>query len=540
MHPFVLSFFRGIMMFQSSDVVDLPLVEKLNENRTLIRKYSEVFLSIIGLSYSFIDTEIRPAFIGRDKNDMGLLDFVKFANPFKVKVGERTLPKNEVLLLTETEDRVIALSGQTLRLMDHTIMDELRGAAGKKNRKVSFSAGPPPEKKDRAGSIVISKPNLTTIGKTSATLRTLEHECHDESGSTHGGNVRTGPAYDRFVILTSIFEPMDTDAIVFPKVISPITCVQIEAEAAAAGPKAECEAADVVVLRKRVFEMETAAAAKAEELAGLSVQMMSCWGRYPDSDLSGLGSIRDELKSQVSKLEADCEGLCGEIASEAKMRAEIKSIQDAEAQRITQWNVELDARIAELNYDMDTKFYPHMLKAVARRRWMIGHGLRLAVMKCSQSTESLVELEAYDSRVEVGYVSAVNELKNVSFSLLDKLKPLKNSLLELLMPSLTLEGDHGEEDPTHEFRILGSHEILLSDALAALHACGEKRKNGVLLSLETGGPSVVMLFASSQETSLVDIDYQILSVTIVDGIAPATEPHADLFDTTLLDKPVYH
>ncbi|GKF18340.1 hypothetical protein Tco_0063258, partial [Tanacetum coccineum] len=275
----------------------------------------------------------------------------------------------------------------------------------------------------------------------------------------------------------------------------------------------------------------------------------ACGSECSDDELlgkvSGLESVRDELKSQVSKLEADCEGLRGEIASEAKMRAAIMSIQDAEAQRITQRNVELDARIVELNYDMDTKFHPHMLKAMAGRRWIIGHGLRLAEgleadVEHGKAGRSLAELEAYDSRVEVGYVSAVNELKNVSFSLLDKLKPLKDSLLELLMSSLTLEGDYGEEDPTHEFWILGSHEILLSDALAALHARGEKRKNGALLSLETGGPSVVMPFASSQETSLVDTDYQILSVTIVDGIAPATEPHDDLFDTTLLDKLVYH
>ncbi|GJR96271.1 hypothetical protein Tco_0268445 [Tanacetum coccineum] len=138
-------------LLPSDDVVDLPLLEKLNENRTLIRKYPEDFLSIIGLSHPFIYTDIRPAFIGRDKNDMGLLDFVKSANPFKV----------------------VAPSGQTLRLVDHTIMDELKEAAGKRNRKVGFSVVPPPVKKARDGGIVISKPNLTTVGKTLIALRTL-------------------------------------------------------------------------------------------------------------------------------------------------------------------------------------------------------------------------------------------------------------------------------------------------------------------------------------------------------------------------------
>ncbi|GKF19258.1 hypothetical protein Tco_0067896 [Tanacetum coccineum] len=111
-------------LLPSDDVVDLPLVEKLNENRTLIRKYPKVFLSIICLSRTFVDTDIRPTLIGRDKNDMGLLDFVKSADLFKVKVRERTLAENEVPLLTETTDRVIAPFGQTIRLVDHNIVDE--------------------------------------------------------------------------------------------------------------------------------------------------------------------------------------------------------------------------------------------------------------------------------------------------------------------------------------------------------------------------------------------------------------------------------
>ncbi|GJR96676.1 putative ribonuclease H-like domain-containing protein [Tanacetum coccineum] len=39
--------------------------------------------------------------------EMGLLDFVNSADPFKVKIGERTLAENEVPLITETEDRSV-------------------------------------------------------------------------------------------------------------------------------------------------------------------------------------------------------------------------------------------------------------------------------------------------------------------------------------------------------------------------------------------------------------------------------------------------
>ncbi|GKG61305.1 hypothetical protein Tco_0619030, partial [Tanacetum coccineum] len=63
---------------------------------------------------------------------MGLLDFVKSTDPFKVKTGKRTLAEGEVLLLTKTADMVVTPSAQTIRLVSHTIIDELQEHAEKK------------------------------------------------------------------------------------------------------------------------------------------------------------------------------------------------------------------------------------------------------------------------------------------------------------------------------------------------------------------------------------------------------------------------
>ncbi|GKB59143.1 hypothetical protein Tco_0915329 [Tanacetum coccineum] len=107
------------------EAVNLPCVELLNEKRTLIRKYLETFLCLVGLSRSFVETDIRPTLLRDDDEEMGLLDFVRAMDPFKVKVGERTLAENEVPLVTKTEDRVVSPSSQTICLVDHTIQDEL-------------------------------------------------------------------------------------------------------------------------------------------------------------------------------------------------------------------------------------------------------------------------------------------------------------------------------------------------------------------------------------------------------------------------------
>nr|GFB99638.1 hypothetical protein [Tanacetum cinerariifolium] len=284
--------------------------------------------------------------------------------------------------------------------------------------------------------------------------------------------------------------------------------------------------------------------------------------------VSGLELVCDGLKSQAAKLAADSKSLHGKVAGEAKMRAEFMFVQDAEAQRIAHLNAKLDVCIAKLNHNMDIELYSHMLIGVTGRRWMIGMAISMAINKGIQegleagiehgkANRSLAEVEAYDSEIEAKYVVVVHELENVSFSLLDQLEVLKDSPLELLMSSLTLEGDHDEDDPTSEFCKLQpvsiqvtvlvyyecsgsrdprsiSHEVLLSDALTASRAHGEKQKK---VSLETCYPFVAMPYVSSQETSFVVTDYQISSVAIVSDGPATVEPRDDLFDTTMQDKP---
>ncbi|GKF58951.1 hypothetical protein Tco_0175737, partial [Tanacetum coccineum] len=127
--PLSTSWFSGTSVVKDllpiDEAVDLPCVELLNENRTLIRKYPKTFLCLVDLSRSFIETDVRPTLLHDNDEEIGLLDFVKSADPFKVKVGEQTLAENEVPLITETKDRVISPFLQTINLVDNTIQDEL-------------------------------------------------------------------------------------------------------------------------------------------------------------------------------------------------------------------------------------------------------------------------------------------------------------------------------------------------------------------------------------------------------------------------------
>ncbi|GKE16658.1 hypothetical protein Tco_1424235 [Tanacetum coccineum] len=121
-----------------------------------------------------------------------------------------------------------------------------------------------------------------------------------------------------------------------------------------------------------------------------------------------------------------------------------------------------------------------MLTAIAGRRWVIGHGLRLAVMKCAESTElrhafvdvvsdglvkgvseglkyrvehgeaklDLAAIEAYNPEADTKFTTALQALKDLKYPLVDQLEQLKDAPIDLIMTSLHLESDTGEDAPS--------------------------------------------------------------------------------------------
>ncbi|GJT89563.1 hypothetical protein Tco_1078408 [Tanacetum coccineum] len=137
----------------------------------------------------------------------------------------------------------------------------------------------------------------------------------------------------------------------------------------------------------------------------------------------------------------------------------------------------MDARLDKLSVDFDEELYPHMLTAIAGHHWVIGHGLRLAVMKCAESSEirrtfadvvsaglakgmseglrygiehgkagrDLVDVEAYDLEANRKLVKALQDLKDLKYPMVDELERLKDAPVERIMASLHLESDIGED-----------------------------------------------------------------------------------------------
>ncbi|GKC50510.1 hypothetical protein Tco_1073255 [Tanacetum coccineum] len=176
--------------------------------------------------------------------------------------------------------------------------------------------------------------------------------------------------------------------------------------------------------------------------------------------------------AQVSVLQA-------QVIGEKRIMHAFEEFKKHEDERVNAKYAEMDARLDALSVDFDEELYPNMLTAIAGRRWVIGHGLRLTVMKCAESSElrqafanvvsagiakgmseglkygmehgkaglELTFVEAYDPKAINKYVAALHNLKDLNYPLIDELEQLKDAPLDVIMASLYLDSDTGEDAP---------------------------------------------------------------------------------------------
>ncbi|GKE46268.1 hypothetical protein Tco_1477526 [Tanacetum coccineum] len=120
---------------------------------------------------------------------------------------------------------------------------------------------------------------------------------------------------------------------------------------------------------------------------------------------------------------------------------------------------------------LEEKFYPHLLTTIFGHRWLLTHGMELAISKCLNSTEylsalgaaigkavekgmqdglsagitygtegrALTDVAAYNPFEEADYISALQRLQSVNFSLLAELRSNKDASIDTLMNILRLE-----------------------------------------------------------------------------------------------------
>nr|GEU90183.1 putative reverse transcriptase domain-containing protein [Tanacetum cinerariifolium] len=197
---------------------------------------------------------------------------------------------------------------------------------------------------------------------------------------------------------------------------------------------------------------------------------------------AGLIKELEDLRARLSDLQVGNEHLSQQVATlqeqvsgKEKLKASFEEFKRYEDEWVEQRCAELDARLDALSIDFDEELYPHMLTAIACCRWVIGHGLRLTMMKCAESLEmrqafadvvssgvakgmseglkhgvghgqaqlKVESIEAYDSEAEAKFIAALQSLKDLKYPLLDQSEGLKDAPMDVIMAALYLESDTG-------------------------------------------------------------------------------------------------
>ncbi|GJY27119.1 hypothetical protein Tco_0401845 [Tanacetum coccineum] len=152
-------------------------------------------------------------------------------------------------------------------------------------------------------------------------------------------------------------------------------------------------------LEGQVMMLESAAATKDNELASLNAQTAKLTHDLSSLQLScdelsikadSLESQRDNLADQVSSLETTCFGLRDQVSGYEVFKEQCEAIQDAQVNELSDRVAGLDSELMDVALHLDDEFYPRFLTTIAGRQWIISHGFRLAVMKCLQSSETLL------------------------------------------------------------------------------------------------------------------------------------------------------
>nr|GFC24940.1 hypothetical protein [Tanacetum cinerariifolium] len=194
--------------------------------------------------------------------------------------------------------------------------------------------------------------------------------------------------------------------------------------------------------------------------------------------------------------------------------------------------------------------YPHMLTAIAGRRWVIGHGLRLATMKCVESLKmrqaftdvvsagiakgmseglkhgvehghaqrTIESLEAYDPEAEAKFAAALQSLKDLKLPLLDQLEGLKDAPMDLAIhvyPEV--------RDPRNPWAC--TEEIKLADAIAANISRAEQKKRSRIVCRTHGIGSAHHARSDRVPVSAPIVVPQGLALILVDA-ATQTDPDA--------------
>ncbi|GJT37269.1 hypothetical protein Tco_0937134 [Tanacetum coccineum] len=190
-------------------------------------------------------------------------------------------------------------------------------------------------------------------------------------------------------------------------------------------------------------------------------------------------SLRDEMnvlkkRNTILKKERNALDVKATSLEASAMDEDRELVHELEDDRMREVNDKFDklyAGFIEMALHLEERFYPHLLTTISGRRWLLTHGMELAISKSLNFTEylsalrttigkaiekgmqnglsagithgtegrALTNVAAYNPSAEADYISALQHLQSVNFSLLAELRSNKDASIDTLMNILRLD-----------------------------------------------------------------------------------------------------
>ncbi|GJR55834.1 hypothetical protein Tco_1406355 [Tanacetum coccineum] len=241
--------------------------------------------------------------------------------------------------------------------------------------------------------------------------------------------------------------------------------------------KKEVEAAEVIRLHDQVSSLSGEKSALTAEVSALKVTVTQ-----KDHDISLLNSRATCLASTLDDAKVACVEAGNKITSLASeqdrlasedFKERMETHQEEQAQELYNRVAELEAHVMDVFGHLEGEFYPTYLTTLARRRWLMTHGIQLALFKCLKSPEyqgtmghalgwaidfgmqegleagyehgaariNLSAVDAYNPEVaKESYINAVKALEDVNFPLVNLLKSKKDAGIDEVLDCFLLDG----------------------------------------------------------------------------------------------------
>ncbi|GKC80227.1 hypothetical protein Tco_1131001, partial [Tanacetum coccineum] len=158
----------------------------------------------------------------------------------------------------------------------------------------------------------------------------------------------------------------------------------------------EAEVAEAIHLRVKASRFGIVEKSLRDEVADIATTVKVREQEAADSDalVTTVKLQNDSLADQVRELEASSAGLQEKVTAYEKFVDQLEKFQYDKIKEVNDKLEKLDADVVAMVLHLEEKFYPHLLNTIIGRRWLLTHGMELAVTKCLNSKEYLSALGA--------------------------------------------------------------------------------------------------------------------------------------------------